>query len=149
MNNHIQDKDKELADIMKALGHPVRLTIIRKIVEKSKCPCNCNPCSCGDKCERENCKCGCRCGELVDLFPMAQSTVSQHLKELKNAGIIKMNGRKGDYTINHHRLKEGLNLLHILLDHDNSMDYENKYKNSNHLDKENDNSINPDICYCH
>lgn len=114
-NHNIHTTDEELATIMKALGHPVRVSIIRKIIEKSKCPCGCNPCSCGDRCEDENCKCGCKCGELVDLFPMAQSTVSQHLKELKNAGIINMNGRKGDYTLNHKKLMDGLNQFQLLL----------------------------------
>lgn len=118
INNYIHYADKKLANVMKALGHPVRLAIIRKIVEKSKCPCGCNPCSCGEKCEGAHCKCGCKCGELVDLLPMAQSTVSQHLKELKNAGIINMTGRKGDYTLNHTKLKEGLELLQILTGND-------------------------------
>lgn len=115
----IKDKDKELANVMKALGHPVRLTIVRKIMEKSVCPCGCNPCNCGDKCEGENCKCGCKCGELVDSLPMAQSTISQHLKELKKAGIINMTSRKGDYTLNHAKLNEGIFLLQSLLGHRN------------------------------
>lgn len=121
INKYIQENDMELARVMKALGHPVRLTIVRKLLEKSICPCGCNPCSCGEKCEGKNCKCGCKCGELVDSFPMAQSTISQHLKELKNAGIINMTGRKGDYTLNHAKLNEGLLLFQSLLGQENEL----------------------------
>lgn len=127
----IKNKDIELANVMKALGHPIRLTIVRKIIEKSKCPCGCNPCSCGDHCEGENCKCGCKCGELVDTLPLAQSTISQHLKELKKAGVVNMTGRKGDYTINHAKLNEGIILLQSLLGHTSEL------------------NLNTEICHCH
>ena len=45
---------------------------------------------------------------------MAQSTVSRHIKELKSAGIIEVSGRKGDYTLNHEKLTEGLLALQDL-----------------------------------
>lgn len=114
----IKEKDIELANVMKALGHPVRLTIVRRIIEKSMCPCGCNPCTCGEKCKGENCKCGCKCGELVNSLPMAQSTVSQHLKELQKAGVINIAGRKGDYTLNHDKLNEVSLLLQSFLGHE-------------------------------
>lgn len=60
-------KDIELAKYTKALGHPARVTILR-ILSKQK---------------------SCYCGDIVEELPIAQSTVSQHLKELKNAGLIK------------------------------------------------------------
>src|SRR5882672_8218009 len=57
----------ELALITKALGHPARIAIIQFLV-KSK---------------------SCFCGDIVDELPLSQSTVSQHLSELKKAGLIK------------------------------------------------------------
>lgn len=109
------ESDIKLANLLKAMGNPVRLSILRTLLEKSSCPHGSHPCTCGDKCDGENCKCGCKCGELVELLPMSQSTVSQHIKELTKVGLIKTSGRKGDYTLNHERLKEGiLSLLDLL-----------------------------------
>lgn len=56
----------ELARFAKALGHPTRIAILKHLEDQSCC----------------------FTGDLVDVFPLAQSTVSQHLKELKNAGLI-------------------------------------------------------------
>ncbi|MCK5781029.1 MAG: winged helix-turn-helix transcriptional regulator [Flavobacteriales bacterium] len=61
------DNTEELARFAKALGHPTRIAIL-KYLEKS---------------------CSCLTSELVEIFPLAQSTISQHLKELKNVGLIK------------------------------------------------------------
>jgi ArsR family transcriptional regulator len=61
--------DRELALLAKALGHPVRVKILRILMQR----------------------CDCICGELVDELPLAQSTVSQHLKVLKDAGLIRGN----------------------------------------------------------
>lgn len=60
------DKTEDLARFAKALGHPTRISIL-KYLDQQSC---------------------CFTGDLVDVFPLAQSTVSQHLKELKNAGLI-------------------------------------------------------------
>ncbi|MBI3481559.1 MAG: winged helix-turn-helix transcriptional regulator [Bacteroidetes bacterium] len=57
----------ELASLAKALGHPARIAILQFLI-KSK---------------------SCMCGDIVDELPLSQSTVSQHLKELKRAGLIK------------------------------------------------------------
>lgn len=57
----------ELATLTKALGHPARIAILQFLI-KSK---------------------SCFCGDIVEELPLSQSTVSQHLKELKNAGLIK------------------------------------------------------------
>lgn len=59
--------DSELAEVSKALGHPARIKIIRLLARRGKC----------------------LCGEIVDELPLAQSTVSQHLKILKEAGLIR------------------------------------------------------------
>jgi DNA-binding transcriptional ArsR family regulator len=57
----------EMAEILKALGHPARLEIVKILMQSSTCI----------------------CGDIVEVLPLAQSTVSKHLSELKNAGIIK------------------------------------------------------------
>ena len=57
----------------------------------------------------------CICGDIVDELPLSQSTVSQHLKELKDQGLIKgeIEGAKMNYCLNSHRIKE----LKDVLDH--------------------------------
>ena len=61
------EADAELAEFAKALGHPARVQILRLLVRKNACI----------------------CGEIVDELPLAQSTVSQHLKVLKDSGLIR------------------------------------------------------------
>ena len=61
-----RDEEVQLARIAKAMGHPARVPILRFLASI-------------------NC---CYCGEIVDELPIAQATVSQHLKELKEAGLI-------------------------------------------------------------
>jgi ArsR family transcriptional regulator len=74
------DKQNELAILAKALGHPARIAIIEYLLKVDACI----------------------CGDIVNELPLAQPTVSQHLKELKNAGIIKGNfeGNSICYCIN-------------------------------------------------
>ncbi len=60
-------KDNRLAKYAKALAHPARIAILQLLVKKQTCI----------------------CGDIVDEIPLSQSTVSQHLKELKEAGLIK------------------------------------------------------------
>ena len=66
---HFTDKQNEMALLMKALGHPARIAIIDYLLKVNTCI----------------------CGDIVNELPLAQPTVSQHLKELKNAGLIKGN----------------------------------------------------------
>ncbi|MBX2962840.1 MAG: winged helix-turn-helix transcriptional regulator [Cyclobacteriaceae bacterium] len=61
--------DIELAELAKALAHPARIAILKHLIAAKSCI----------------------CGDIVDELPLSQSTVSQHLKELKEAGIIKGN----------------------------------------------------------
>ena len=61
------EADEELALLAKAVGHPARVQILRLLVRKDACI----------------------CGDIVDELPLAQSTVSQHLKVLKEAGLIR------------------------------------------------------------
>lgn len=71
--------DRHLADRLKALAHPARLAIVRLLAEHDECV----------------------CGEIVDDLPLAQSTVSQHLKALKEAGIVQgtVEGRTTCYCL--------------------------------------------------
>lgn len=108
---NITDTDYRLAEIFKALGNPTRLAIIRKLMEKCNCPHGSDPCTCGARCDGKHCECGCKCGEIVDFFTMSQSTISQHIKALKKAGLIETRGRKDDYIISHQNLKEAMNAL--------------------------------------
>lgn len=72
-------KEAELADFAKALAHPARIAIIQLLLKKQSCV----------------------CGDIVDEIPLSQSTISQHLKELKKIGLIKgeVDGAKVCYCI--------------------------------------------------
>ena len=67
--DNFTENQNQLAGLLKALAHPARVAIIEHLVKTNKCV----------------------CGDIVDVIPLAQATVSQHLKELKNAGLIKGN----------------------------------------------------------
>lgn len=71
--DHFTDRQNAIATLAKSLGHPARIAIIEYLLKVD----------------------GCICGDIVNELPLAQPTVSQHLKELKNAGLI-----KGDITGN-------------------------------------------------
>lgn len=64
-NKDVMDTDV-FARICKALGHPARVKILKYLKEENRCI----------------------CGQIVEMLPLAQSTVSQHLKNLKEAGLI-------------------------------------------------------------
>lgn len=64
---YFSDKQNAIAAMAKALGHPARIAIVEYLMKTDSCI----------------------CGDIVDVLPLAQPTVSQHLKELKNAGLIK------------------------------------------------------------
>jgi DNA-binding transcriptional ArsR family regulator len=72
-------KDNRIARYAKALAHPARIAILRLLIQKQACV----------------------CGSIVEELPLSQSTVSQHLKELKSAGLIKgdIEGTKVCYCI--------------------------------------------------
>lgn len=89
------DKQNELAQISKALGHPARIAILEHLLEQNSCICN----------------------DLVDEIGLAQATISQHLKELKNLGIIQgtIAGKSMCYCINTERWNEIKSLLNQFL----------------------------------
>ncbi|HEU5365803.1 MAG TPA: metalloregulator ArsR/SmtB family transcription factor, partial [Hanamia sp.] len=60
-------KDNRIANCAKALAHPARIAVLKLLIQKQACI----------------------CGDIVDELPLSQSTVSQHLKELKQSGLIK------------------------------------------------------------
>ena len=78
--NEFGSKEQSLAVFAKALSHPARIAILKVLAQKNECI----------------------CGEIVDVLPLAQSTVSQHLKELKSAGLIagETDGPRSCYCIN-------------------------------------------------
>ena len=67
--DHFTQEQNELASLAKALGHPARIAILEVLLKLDRCI----------------------CGDIVNELPLAQPTVSQHLKELKTAGLIKGN----------------------------------------------------------
>lgn len=64
--DHFTEKQNSTSAMLKALGHPARLAIVEYLLKVESCI----------------------CGDIVQEIPLAQPTISQHLKELKNAGII-------------------------------------------------------------
>jgi ArsR family transcriptional regulator len=72
--------DEELAKLARALGHPHRIAILKFMLQHPDCI----------------------CGDLVDVLPLAQSSVSQHLKKLRDAGWIigEIEGPKTCYCLN-------------------------------------------------
>ncbi len=77
---HFTVNQNQIATIAKALGHPARIAIIEHLLKVNQCI----------------------CGDIVNELPLAQPTISQHLKELKNAGLIKgsIEGNSVCYCIN-------------------------------------------------
>ena len=87
---------EELARFAKAISHPTRIAILRHL-------------------ESQSC---CFTGDLVDVFPLAQSTISQHLKELKEAGLIQgeLKPPKIKYCINKENWRKAKSLFQDFFD---------------------------------
>ncbi len=86
-----RDPDEELAELAKALGHPMRVRILRILLDQEECV----------------------CGQICEQLPIAQSTVSQHLKVLRGAGLIhgEVDGPRTCYCADSNRIQR----LHTLL----------------------------------
>ena len=84
-------KDNRIASYAKALSHPARVAILKLLVKKNAC----------------------FCGSIVEELPLSQSTVSQHLKELKEAGLIKgdIEGSRVCYCIDAREWQQAKSLL--------------------------------------
>lgn len=90
------DEDNRLAKYAKALAHPARIAILKLLLKKQACI----------------------CGDIVDEIPLSQSTVSQHLKELKQAGLITgdIEGVKVCYCVDEQEWKIAQSILTDLFD---------------------------------
>ncbi len=77
--NEFDESLLQIAEWAKALSHPARIAILQTLAERKTCI----------------------CGEIVEVLPLAQATVSQHLKELKKVGLVtgQINGVKSCYGI--------------------------------------------------
>lgn len=89
-------KDNRIANYAKALAHPARIAILKLLIQKQACI----------------------CGDIVEELPLSQSTVSQHLKELKQAGLIKgdIEGAKVCYCIDEKEWKLAKERINQLFD---------------------------------
>ena len=89
-------KENRLAKYAKALGHPASIAILKLLASKQTCI----------------------CGDIVDELPLSQSTVSQHLKELKDAGLIKgeIEGARVCYCIDAKEWKTAQGWINQLFD---------------------------------
>ncbi len=85
------NEDIWLADVAKALSHPARIQILKILTDMNVCV----------------------CGDIVEKLPLAQATVSQHLKELKRVGLIdgEIDGPKVCYCVNNKELTKAKNAL--------------------------------------
>ena len=88
--------ENKLAKYAKALAHPARIAILKLLLKKQACI----------------------CGDIVDELPLSQSTVSQHLKELKEAGLItgEIEGAKVCYCIDAKEWKAAQAVLNQMFD---------------------------------
>jgi DNA-binding transcriptional ArsR family regulator len=96
-------KDNRLAKYAKALSHPARIAILKFLIKNQECI----------------------CGDIVNKLPLSQSTVSQHLKELKAAGLIKgeIEGKKVCYCIDEKEWKlAGIHLNELFSSFKNTSD---------------------------
>ena len=91
LNNPYSLKEENIAKYCKVLGHPARAAIIKLLLKKQTCI----------------------CGDIVDELPLSQSTVSQHLKELKESGLIRgeISGVKTCYCIDEKEWKKASKLI--------------------------------------
>jgi DNA-binding transcriptional ArsR family regulator len=89
-------KEIRLSKWAKALAHPARVAILRTLAERNTCI----------------------CGEIVEVMPLAQATVSQHLKELKEARLVKgtVEGPSSCYCLNREALDELADDMNELFD---------------------------------
>ena len=88
-------EDQQLAKYLKALAHPARISIMKQLASANTC----------------------FCGEIVEVLPLSQSTVSQHLKELKEARLVKgeIEGAKVCYCIDDVEWEKAISMIRNFL----------------------------------
>ncbi len=93
--SEFNEKERKIAALFKALSHPARIAIINFLIKKRECICS----------------------DVVNELPLSQSTVSQHLKELKNAGLIRcdIDGPRVCYCIDQKRWNEAAGIINMFL----------------------------------
>ncbi len=91
---HFSEAQNQMANYAKAFAHPARIAILQQIIKNKSCI----------------------VGSLADELPLSQSTISQHLKELKNSGIIKgeIEGPSVCYCIHKENWEKARNILETL-----------------------------------
>ncbi len=94
-----EEEDIQLAELAKSLSHPARIKILKILAERNTCI----------------------CGEIVEILPLAQATVSQHLLELKKAGLVQgtIDGAKSCYCIDWKNFKKLEGFLGTFVNHIN------------------------------
>jgi len=87
--------ESKLAQLAKAISHPARIAVLKKLSKQAEC----------------------LCGEIVEVMPLAQATVSQHLKELKSAGFIsgEIEGPKSCYCLDLRNIDEFAHRINTLI----------------------------------
>ena len=92
-------EQNRIAELTKALGHPARIAILQHLLQVQSCICN----------------------DIVEEIPLSQSTISQHLKALKKAGIIKGNieGKSICYCVNIETWNEAKGILNLFFNSNN------------------------------
>lgn len=92
-----EEKQIKTAEFAKALGHPARIAILEILAQRDTCI----------------------CGDITEQLPLAQSTVSQHLKALKSAGVIKgeIDGVKTCYCLDEENLAKLISNMESFLKH--------------------------------
>ena len=95
-NDLFTEEEQEMANIANALSHPARIAILKYLAKQNECI----------------------CGDIVAKIPLAQSTISQHLKELKKVSLIKgeIEGVKTCYCINWDSIEKVKLIFNTLFD---------------------------------
>ncbi len=93
--NEFNIKEQKIAELCKALAHPARIAIINFLIKKKECICS----------------------DVVNELPLSQSTVSQHLKELKKAGLINgdIDGPRVCYCIDRKKWNDAGKIINLFL----------------------------------
>lgn len=95
-SEHFTEHQNELANLLKALGHPARVAIVEYLIQYKQCV----------------------CGDIVTELPLSQATISQHLRELKHVGIIQgsIEGNSVCYCLNPNVFQQITQFMGVAID---------------------------------